>query len=221
MNITFYEHTKTPSESIKRIKKALNQEEEIILHYGEAVDKLTQYQFFKDNNIPHPEWTINKGEAAQWLQQGNLVVCREFLKSGKGHGVSIVDTTPLPDAKVYCKYQKKKREFRVNLFRGKVVNVREKKRKLTSTGNSNIWSPGNGYITTHVKVPIQNLPLVMELAEKAAKITKSDFIGVDIIYNEFYNKYYVLEVNSGPSIEGSSVNEFIAVIKEWYNENHA
>ena len=35
----------------------------------------------------------------------------------------------------------------------------------------------------------------------------------NIDYSEFYDKLYVLEVNSGPSIEGSSVSEFINAIK--------
>jgi len=121
-------------------------------------------------------------------------------------------TDELPDAKVYTQYVKKKREFRVNVFQDKVVNLREKVRQSKGDGGY-IRNQENGYTTTHCRpMPDSLNARLKQLALDARKISKSDFVGVDIIYNEFYDKLYVLEVNSGPSIEGSSVNDFVKVI---------
>lgn len=214
MNIQIVDHNKTPSESVARLNEVLGVQPTVQLHYGKAVDKIAQYEFFKAQGLPHPEWSINWQDAEKWLENGHTVVCREKVKSAKGDGVFLV--TPgndLVDAQVYCKYQKKKREFRVNLFKHKVVNIREKKRKAGAEGNTNIWSPNNGYFTTHVQQTIPSVEVLKELAEKASIVSESDFNGVDIIYNQTLNKFFVLEVNSGPAIEGSSVDEFAAAIK--------
>ena len=55
---------------------------------------------------------------------------------------------------------------------------------------------------------------IVELAEKASKCTESNFAGVDIGYNEYTDNVFLIEVNSGPAIEGSSVNDFVAAIKK-------
>jgi glutathione synthase/RimK-type ligase-like ATP-grasp enzyme len=53
---------------------------------------------------------------------------------------------------------------------------------------------------------------IRELALKAAKVTNSDFKGVDIGFNEKLNELFVIEVNSAPGIEGSNINRYIEVI---------
>lgn len=45
-------------------------------------------------------------------------------------------------------------------------------------------------------------PEIQELAEKAAKITKVEVAGVDIILNKDNGKPYILEVNVGPQFKG-------------------
>lgn len=219
MNLQIIQHTKTPSESVQRLEEILGIKATKVLHYGEAVDKITQYEYFKTNAIPHPEWSINHEDAQKWLDDGFSVVCREKIKSCTGDGVFMVHPGgELVEAKVYCKYQKKKREFRVNLFQHKVVNIREKKRKAGSTGCTNVWNNSNGYFTTHVQQSIQDEDILRKLAEQASMVSNSDFIGVDVLWNKFYNRYMVLEVNSGPSIEGSSVKEYADAIQQWMTQ---
>ena len=221
MNLVINEFNQTPSESVVRILEALNLGKPKQLLYGKCVDKFTQYQFFKEKELPHPEWTDDYHVAEEWQSAGHTVVCREQVKGAKGSGVFIcAPGDDLVDAKIYVKYQKKKREFRVNIFKNKFVNIREKKRKAGATGDTKVWSPHNGYITAHVQTPVKDLQLVKDLAEKASLVSESDFVGVDIIYNQFFDKYYVLEVNSGPAIEGSSVDDFAAAIEEWYEGNN-
>lgn len=222
MYIEIIQHNKTPAESVARVLSALEQPETKKLYYGKAVDKLTQYSFFLEKGLPHPEWSINYEDAQQWLANGSVVICRESVKGHSGSGVFVCHPgeEELIAAKIYVKYQKKKREFRVNLFKGKFVNIREKKRMAGAEGNTHVWTPSNGYTTVKLQTPVKDLQLVKDLAEAAAAVSESDFVGIDIIYNAFYDKYYILEVNSGPSIEGSSVDDYCNAIKEWMNESN-
>lgn len=213
MNIQILSHTSKPSESVGRLLEALGQQT-TVFNYGCGVDKITQYQYFKDNNIPHPEWTIKKEDAKLWQTKGHVVIARERIKSQSGGGVHVVEPgQEIPDAKVYTRYEKKKREFRVNIFKDGVVNMREKV-KQKKEGSSFIRNTANGYTTTHCRPMTDKLRnQLKEIALKARAVSKSDFIGVDIAYNEYYDKLFVLEVNSGPSIEGSSVQEFVKAMQ--------
>lgn len=210
-------HTSNESKSVQRILEKLGQKQTdvIQLNYGNGVKKLTQYHFFRDNNLPHPEFTTDPDTANQWLKQGHSVVCRKFLQGQEGHGITVVDPgkgAQVPEnCKIFTKYLLKKKEFRVNIFKDRVVNVREKVKKKDWTGPNNpkIRSLENGF--TFIKC--SNYPNgIEELALQARKVSESDFIGVDIGYNQYYNKLFLLEVNSGPAIEGSSVEDFCNAI---------
>lgn len=208
-------HTTKKSESVSRLLEALKQND-TVLNYGCGVDKITQYKYFTENNIPSVDFTEDLGEALEWFLQGHTVMARTKTKGQTGSGIFVC--LPLVDAfdfaepvKVFTKYISHKREFRVNLFKHKLVNVREKKKKKGFVGGDfHIRNLANGYTTAKCSsYPHQ----IVELAEKASLCSESDFIGVDIGYNELKDFAFVLEVNSGPSIEGSSVQDFIKAIK--------
>ena len=203
-------YTTKVSESVQRLQEALSAR---IPHYryGCGVDKLQQYQFFKDNNIFHPRWTTDKEEAASW---GTVVMARSSVRGQRGSGLQVVmGGQQLPDAAIYTEYLPHKREFRVNLFKDRVVSIREKVRQRGVTGDFHIRNQANGYITTHCR-PDAPRTLLGDVSLAARKVSGSDFVGVDIGYNEYYNRAFVIEVNSGPSIEGSSVALFVEAIIE-------
>ena len=205
--------TSKTSESVQRLMKALGHQEEKALKYGCGVSKLEQYQFFQDHNLPAIEWTTTKTIARAWQKAGHEVMCRKTIKGQTGSGISVCGPNDeLPDAKVYTKYISHKREFRVNLLQGKVINVREKVRDAgRPKGDFHVRNYDNGYTTAKCKTwPKQ----IVAMAEQASKVTESDFAGVDIGYNEAKDFAFLIEVNSGPSIEGSSVQEFAAAIKK-------
>lgn len=209
-------HTTKKSESVSRLLEALKQED-AALNYGCGIDKITQYEFFKERGIPSIEFTIDYDTAQGWLSSGYTVMARNKIKGQTGSGVVVVkpDTkTCLPeDVKVFTKYISHKREFRINLFKHKLVNVREKKKlKGFIGGDFHIRNIANGYTTAKCSSYPQQ---IVELAEKASLCSESDFIGVDIGYNELKDFAFVIEVNSGPSIEGGSVQDFVKAIKTY------
>lgn len=182
--------------------------------YGGAVDKLTQYSFFQNSGIPALEFTTNPGVVLGWLCEGFTVFGRKHLNSSCGKGIVVMGMHDDVDENcpVYTKYKKKKREFRVHIFKDSVVAVVEKKRKKGFEGqrDTKIRNLANGYVFVQ---NVENIPEGLEeLALKASKVTSSDFKGVDIGYNEKNNELFVIEVNSAPGIAGSNVQKYIEEI---------
>lgn len=212
MNINIVSHTTLPSESVGRLQEALGVPDMLTFHYGKGVSKWEQYKFFEDQELPALEYTDDIGVAEKWLEQGHTVMARTKIKGQAGSGIVVLKPgcEELLDAKIYTKYISHKREFRVNLFQHKLVNVREKLRKIGTKGDFHIRNLANGYTTAKCTSYPEE---IVALAEKASAVSNSDFIGVDIGYNEAKAYAFVIEVNSGPSIEGSSVQDFVEAIK--------
>lgn len=180
--------------------------------YGDCKDKLTQYKFFHEQGIPSPAFTTQNAQALAWIQAGKTVVARTLLNSSEGKGIVLASTPQdLVSAPVYTEYLKKKKEFRVHIFKEEVVSVLEKRKKKGATSEeTKIRNTANGYVFCRENVTEPNG--IRELALKAAKVTNSDFKGVDIGYNEKLNQLFVIEVNSAPGMEGSTITEYAQVI---------
>lgn len=181
------------------------------IRYGDCKDKLYQYQWFESNKIQGLPYTTSKETVNSWLQEGSTVVARTLLHSSEGKGIIVFsneDTTP--NAPVYTKYLKKKREYRVHIFNDKVVSVLEKRRKKGVEGDTKIRNTANGYV--FCREDVTEPEGIRELALKASKVTDSHFKGVDIGYNEKLNQLFVIEVNSAPGMEGTTINEYVEAI---------
>lgn len=192
------------------------------LKYGDLVDKLAQYKWFQQQGLSALEFTTNQQDAINWVKSGHCVFGRKLLNASCGDGIIVFDgvadakVTPCP---VYTKYKKKKREFRVHVFKDKVVTIVEKRRKTDWKGDKNdtkIRNLANGYVFC------QDTPLTPELRARiealaiaSSKVCSSDFKGVDLGYNEKNDDLFCIEVNSQPGIEGSNVGKYVEVIKNY------
>lgn len=181
--------------------------------YGNLIDKCTQYRYFTDNDIPCPEYTFSREQACDWVSDGHVVFARTLTRASEGKGIVVAETVDqLVDAPVYTKYTKKKREFRVHIFKDQVVQVVEKRKRSgwDGTRDTRIRNTANGYVFCR---NVDNIPTgLYELALKASLVTNSDFRGVDIGYNELKDQLFVIEVNSAPGIEGSNVDDYVNTI---------
>lgn len=191
----------------------------IHLRYGDLKDKIFQYKWFEENNIPSLVYTTDPHVAFRWNDQDKItVIGRMLTRSSEGKGIVIHEpglgnfTMNCP---VYTQYKKKKKEFRVHIFKDQVVQVLEKRRKTNWQGDKSdtkIRNTANGYVFCSSGVVEPDG--IRDLALKASKVTSSDFKGVDIGYNEKKNELFVIEVNSAPGIEGSNVQRYVDVIKQ-------
>lgn len=188
--------------------------------YGNLIDKCAQYRWFVANGIPCPEFTSERGVARDWLVNGGVVFCRTLTRASEGRGIVVAETVDqLVNAPVYTKYAKKKREFRVHVFGDKIVQIVEKRKRVgwDADRDTRIRNTANGYVFCRT---VDNIPDgLRELALKASKVTKSDFRGVDIGYNELKNELFVIEVNSAPGIEGSNVTDYVNTIIQHANQS--
>ncbi len=185
------------------------------LVYGDCKNKLEQYQWFQEQGISSVQFTTSKDEASSWLEEGATVFARTLLRSSEGKGIVILEKgqqAALPNAGVFTKYKKKKREFRVHVFRDKVVQVLEKRKRKEFNGevNTKVRNTANGYV--FCSQDVVEPEGIRELALKASKVTNSDFRGVDIGFNEKLNELFVIEVNSAPGIQGTNVDRYIQAI---------
>jgi glutathione synthase/RimK-type ligase-like ATP-grasp enzyme len=181
------------------------------LKYGNGKNKIEQYQFFKDQGIPALPFTLSIAEAKEWVQGGSAVVCRKLTNSCEGKGIVVAETPEaVCSAPVYTKYLPKKKEFRVHVFKGHVVTVLEKRRKKGVDADTKIRNTANGYVFCREDVVVPEG--LHDLAIKAAKVSSSDFQGVDIGFNVKKNQLFVIEVNSGPGMEGTTVQEYANTI---------
>lgn len=186
--------------------------------YGQSINKLQQYRWFEANNIPALEYTTNPVAVNTWLDEGHTVFGRKYLNASCGKGIVIIEPNKpgelYPILPVYTKYKKKKREFRVHVFKNEVVNIVEKKKRKEFAGerDTKIRNLANGYVFVQ---QVENEPEGLRtLALNAAKVSPSDFRGVDIGYNEKKNELFVIEVNSAPGIEGTNVEKYLdAMVK--------
>ena len=152
-----------------------------------------------------PEWTQYPGEALSWLP--TPIVARQKLQGHSAEGLVIIekeeDFVPAP---LYTKYVKKKHEFRVHVVGERVIDVQRKARRLDVPNSQVNWQVRNlngGFIyaregfTTPEKVKQQAL-----LAIKAIGL---DFGAVDILWNNHQERACVLEINTAPGLQGTTV----------------
>lgn len=182
------------------------------LLYGDCKNKLYQYQWFEANQVPSLPFTTDGSVVSQWLAEGATVVARTLTRSSEGKGIVLLENIEdVVSAPVYTKYLKKKREFRVHVYKETVVSVLEKRRKKgVYNGESKIRNTANGYV--FCRQDVQEPSGIRELAIKASKVTNSHFKGVDIGYNEKLDKLFVIEVNSAPGMENSTLKDYTKAI---------
>lgn len=181
-------------------------------------DKISTFKLLTEAGIPTVPWTTNKDEALNWIKVDKaMVVARTLTKASAGRGACFIDTPDMCiDAPLYTKYIKKAAEYRVNVAFGKVINIRQKRRRKDFDGEVNnlCRTHDNGWVYCSEGVDKNNEQL-RDLATNSINSLGLDFGAVDIIYNQHYNQYYVLEVNSAPGMEGETLNNFIEALKNY------
>lgn len=192
--------------------------------YGDLVNKLEQYKFFKQHGLSAIDFTTDQALAQKWLDDGYVVFGRKTLSGSEGKGIVIFEPNkdgPIlhHQVQVYTKYKPKKREFRVHVFKDKVVTIVEKRRKNNWEGDKSdakIRNLANGYVFCQdVELTNQLRQRIEQLALASSQVCGSDFRGVDICYNEKHDDVFVIEVNSAPGIEGSNVDKYVQVMTKY------
>jgi glutathione synthase/RimK-type ligase-like ATP-grasp enzyme len=168
-------------------------------------NKLSALRVLKDSGIQTPDFTTSREVAERWVAHGVQVFCRTMLSGHSGAGiVPSVPNTPLEPAPLYVKYVKKVAEYRVHVMSEEVIDVQEK-RKINGFGevNTQIRTHANGWV--YCRESVTEDVRLRTLAIACVRALGLMFGAVDIIYNRKEDKYYPLEVNSAPGLEGETL----------------
>jgi D-alanine-D-alanine ligase-like ATP-grasp enzyme len=116
----------------------------------------------------------------------------------------------LVDAPLYVMYRKKKREYRVHVAFGRVIDVQQKRKRTNYDGTVDyaVRNHHTGWVYCREDV-VDSTPRD-NLAIRAVDALGLDFGAVDIIYNEHLDAFYLLEVNTAPGLEGTTVEKYNA-----------
>lgn len=184
-----------------------------------AANKLMTFETLAEREVSIPEFTTSPEEAQEWLRNGEVVVARGTLTGSSGAGIVVCEPDELlVRAPLYTKYIKKMHEFRVHVFGNQVIDVQQKKRRNgleDEEVNYKIRNLEGGWVFCREGV---NVPTVVnDNAVRAVDAMGLDFGAVDVIWNEHYQRAYVLEVNTAPGLEGSTVHSYADKIEEICN----
>jgi glutathione synthase/RimK-type ligase-like ATP-grasp enzyme len=230
----FYVYTSRPSKGARALAKALGGKRinvptgvdivvDIVINWGDSscpvavlntptaikrvANKALAFDAFSSANVPIPAYAKTKAAVA-W--QGTTVV-RHKLTGHSGEGIEICDASELPDAPLYVQYIKKEDEYRVHVGRrGDEVKVIAVQRKARDRSNPNpnwqVRNHDNGFI--FVRGGFTPPSSVVDAAKQALVAVGLDFGAVDVIYNRKEAKPYVLEINTAPGLEGSTITDY-------------
>lgn len=170
-------------------------------------DKLTQLNLFKMYEVPCPEFTTDKAVAATWKR----ALARQVLTGHSGVGIEEFKGQNAP---LYTEYIPKKEEFRVHYCYGK-FDIQQKKRRRGVDANPTVRNLANGWVYCRdINLTDEFKQRLFNLAKQACEALTNPWGAVDIIYNQKRDKLYVLEVNSAPGLEGTTVKFYADAIKE-------
>jgi hypothetical protein len=176
-----------------------------------AQNKLQAFQAFQNAGLSTVKWTTDAAIAATWP----IAVARATLTGHSGQGITVHEQgQPLPTVPLYTKYQKKTYECRIHVFNGKVIDAQVKRKRTTD--NQEETNPYIRNIHTGWVYCRENFILpesAKELAIAACTAVGLDFGAVDLIYNRHYNQFYLLEINTAPGLEGTTLTNYIKEIK--------
>lgn len=179
-----------------------------------ASDKL---KFFENAECRTPWWTTSWIEAVEFKEEENAtIVVRHVLNGHSGEGIELVEPGEyMPeDAPLYTAYVPKKNEYRVHIFRGQVIDVQRKARKRDVPDDQVNWkvrNNANGFVFARNGEALGEVPEdVLLQATDAVTSLGLDFGAADVVFNERSGLAFVLEVNTAPGLEGTTLENYTA-----------
>ena len=185
-----------------------------------AANKFRAFVQMDGAGVRLPSFYDSYDEALEGIN--GKVVGRTILNGSGGDGIIIADSVSelagRQDVKLFVEYIKKKYEYRIHVMNGQIIDMQQKKKRADIPNeevNFQIRNHANGWIFAREDV---NPPdAVKEQAIAACTTLGLSFGAVDVIYNDHQKEAYVLEVNTAPGLEGTTLERYTQSFKSIYN----
>ncbi len=178
-----------------------------------AANKLHFFREFQGHPVVKtPEFTTNAEEAEEYLSLGKTLFARTVLTGHSGQGIVVI--TPedeLIDAPLYTLQFPTKREYRVHVVNGSVIDVTQKKKRRDTEVNMDIRNYDGGWVFARNDI---EQPPEEALTMAIAGVTDLglDFGACDVLVSED-NRVVICEINTAPGIEGTTLEKYINAFK--------
>lgn len=202
-----------------------------------AISKVKAHERFQNVSVPTLEQTTDRDVAAKWVQEGSGVLCRRDGLSG-GRGITYVpkgSSDPLPESDFYTKYFPKTHEYRAHVFRGRLIDLTQKRLKNGQAKDETasavariVRSLDNGWVHAHenVDLPVGRRDRLEQAAVSAVAALGLDFGAVDILLyvpdkglRKGSDVMAVAEVNSAPGLGNEvTLRAYEESIRQLYND---
>lgn len=205
----------------------VNQE---VVNYGLCIqDVSNKLSFFQNatcgtvENLRSIPCAYSPEAACEFFQkEKDIVVARHVLNGHSGQGVELFkDSDSLMQgrhAALYTKYIPKKNEYRIHVFGNDVIHVQRKARKKDVPDDQVNWqirNHANGFIFAQENVDVPD-----DIKEDAISWVSHyglHFGALDVIHSTDGN-WYLLEINTAPGIEGTTLTKYVNAFKEYLND---
>ena len=198
---------------------------------ADASHKVKCFRALDEVGVKTLDYTLDVGTMYQWLQNGETVFARSLFKGHGGVGITVLHSTDDYDAlsygetsnfKFYTKHSVSTSEYRVHVVGDKTIDFAQKKRmtseKLKELGfefNELVKNHDKGWVFAREGVVIPDV--VRDECVKAIHAVKLDFGAVDVLYSPDGGAV-ILEINTAPGLEGTTLKNYIQAMKEVYDE---
>lgn len=202
--------------------KILNKPEKVKV----AVDKkaffkaLYNYNCGKDDKekVPILQYHYRKEDAAAAMRgEGEIVkmYARYKVNGTNGDGITIYDTPEAllkaKPAPLYTAYFPKTHEFRVHVFRGKVIDFTQKRLREGAERNGAVRNLEGGWIHAHeLDLVAEDKKTIGDVSCKAVEALGLDFGAVDVLAllgtksPRKVRSFAICEINTGPGLGNTS-----------------
>lgn len=213
--------TTLPQNYLERCRRVINPPENI----ARASNKLTFFETISAQEEAArariPRWTLDRDTVRGWLAERNkpLVFARTILTGHSGAGIVKItneeELAAVAGNPLFVDYIPKRMEFRLHFLNGEVISMQEKKARVELPEDFEVdWqirNHDNGFIFARENVnPPEDVILQSKLAIEA---TGLDFGAVDVIYNKRLEQAFVLEVNTSPGLEGTTLANYSEALR--------
>lgn len=168
-----------------------------------SIDKELCFEAVKEC-VPTVKITKDKQEAYKWIKQGRVVVARTNITGSNGEGITFCSTKKQldqVDAPLYTRYIEHTNELRINIWRGQIISIYDKKIV-------------NGFFKFKLLQGLFNTqPQAVNMANYLYEKIGLDFMGVDVLLTPKGNLYF-LEANSAPVLFPYTIKKLVNLIKK-------